>query len=1236
MAQAYFGIEETTPWSGCTLTGVTACGPYVAPYAGALPLNSFTGLTLVSGTRGTSHDIVQDFLVGGTSNFEESATGTGFAPGAGRFDVCVDFSCVSMPEGAGTGGFGLRFVAKQDATNYAESDISKGSTLLGQRTFTPAEALIGSVTCGTTAIPRFGTLRHVGNGSGVITSYYLDNSLGWTALGTTPNIGLSISGFSISSNATNSGTPVPVKVVYRSLRSRIPTTSGGTYTCESPAIDTEDGYRGIWWNTVAGVSGSISMQVRTASTQGGLSSASYATATKGKAIAPTAANRWVQWKATWTGLSTTAAAPELHGVFINSTLNQANARLLARRLTASIQRHNAPSTQNSIAFTQGSYQIGSAGPFSQGVHLAGGMCACIAAGVTSWTFNGLSYDAQANVLADVDCSIRANGTSAGQLPGFTRFVYDFAAAATASPSFLATIPNRGTWNTNLAGSVGGSLVATNYYAAAMSVQGFLTRMNVLDAGNWTTVADAAINANNTVLQGATLYKGDGVWNDTAQPTPTYTHVGDNYTPIIALSYSATAALKPTWNNAASANAVCTATYRRLRQFCADGVFTVTSRSISGCAPLQQSIAVRRLERQLGISPDGVSRELAGQAVWRTVTESTFWSVDVVGAGLAKSTNAAAIVDSYESHSVNTAIATGELLLLAEDSALYGVAQGTAPTAAAGYTAVWPAAKKAVVRGTGANDVPAVMFAAGDTDVTAVLDTAFYHRPVHVVGFDNAIFFDQGTNRIGKGGGVNWRGNTGSGYTAGNANYLITPSVTSGVRIVGRGAYMFRAGQPSQMATAVYATNSPSVTSQQEAYFTDGYHTIAFATVGAGATFDYFEMHTCDLPMGTGQTTANTSTGGSTAADKWGYGEYASGPLGLQTYFIQSLAGPDTPTVTSPYGIISENAAASQRDYLARNIVVSFGTGGYTGATTTVASMAYSTAAMTPATEATYQSGFALSSGMYRWTDARGGQNGCVIATGVTNPTIGNYVVTGASVLCFRGEATASGAGSLPLYVGAGDCTAVSYSGTALVAASAAVNFAYEMASDGSTVTLQVPTVGAATFTIKSALVPGGVASRVRAVAVDAGEVPSRTAISAVSITANLTVSGSDVVIANAGLTAYSDSTGNRTQVFLYAVTVTSVVVSPSSVTLAGLATQQFTATVNGTNGVEQTVTWSATAGSIDASGLFTAPAASGGVQTITITATSTVDNTKTGTATVTIPALPSVGGGLSIGLWIGY
>jgi len=93
-------------------------------------------------------------------------------------------------------------------------------------------------------------------------------------------------------------------------------------------------------------------------------------------------------------------------------------------------------------------------------------------------------------------------------------------------------------------------------------------------------------------------------------------------------------------------------------------------------------------------------------------------------------------------------------------------------------------------------------------------------------------------------------------------------------------------------------------------------------------------------------------------------------------------------------------------------------------------------------------------------------------------------------------------------------------------------------------------------------------------------------------------------------------------------TVTSVTISPSTATVINNGgTQQFSATVNGTNNPSQTVTWSlmgaASLSSISSSGLLTvdqhqAP----GVNILTVRATSTFDASKYGTAMVTVSSIP--------------
>ncbi len=80
-------------------------------------------------------------------------------------------------------------------------------------------------------------------------------------------------------------------------------------------------------------------------------------------------------------------------------------------------------------------------------------------------------------------------------------------------------------------------------------------------------------------------------------------------------------------------------------------------------------------------------------------------------------------------------------------------------------------------------------------------------------------------------------------------------------------------------------------------------------------------------------------------------------------------------------------------------------------------------------------------------------------------------------------------------------------------------------------------------------------------------------------------------------------------------TITSVTVSCPNPTLAQGASEQCSATVAGTGNFSPAVNWSASAGTISATGVFTAPNAAGQV---TITATSAADPTKAGAAAVTV------------------
>ncbi len=78
--------------------------------------------------------------------------------------------------------------------------------------------------------------------------------------------------------------------------------------------------------------------------------------------------------------------------------------------------------------------------------------------------------------------------------------------------------------------------------------------------------------------------------------------------------------------------------------------------------------------------------------------------------------------------------------------------------------------------------------------------------------------------------------------------------------------------------------------------------------------------------------------------------------------------------------------------------------------------------------------------------------------------------------------------------------------------------------------------------------------------------------------------------------------------------------SPASATLTSSQQKQFTATVRGTSNTA--VTWSAAKGSVDANGLYTAPAVSVSTSVV-VTATSKADSSKSASATVTVDPVSS-------------
>jgi Putative Ig domain len=148
--------------------------------------------------------------------------------------------------------------------------------------------------------------------------------------------------------------------------------------------------------------------------------------------------------------------------------------------------------------------------------------------------------------------------------------------------------------------------------------------------------------------------------------------------------------------------------------------------------------------------------------------------------------------------------------------------------------------------------------------------------------------------------------------------------------------------------------------------------------------------------------------------------------------------------------------------------------------------------------------------------------------------------------------------------------------------------------------------------------------------VSGGQSPYRFAVSVGQLPNGLglnpltgSITGAPLVSGSYGFTvAVSDQTGATGQRALTLLVGggnpgIQVSVSPSNGSVSSGGTQQFTATVNGTS--QTSVTWTASAGTINSTGLFTAPAVTANTN-VTITATSLANSASTGSASLTVAA----------------
>ena len=185
---------------------------------------------------------------------------------------------------------------------------------------------------------------------------------------------------------------------------------------------------------------------------------------------------------------------------------------------------------------------------------------------------------------------------------------------------------------------------------------------------------------------------------------------------------------------------------------------------------------------------------------------------------------------------------------------------------------------------------------------------------------------------------------------------------------------------------------------------------------------------------------------------------------------------------------------------------------------------------------------------------------------------------------------------------------------ALIGCGGGVSTGNNQPAPGSTITSVAPSCTPSSITVSAT-------SQCTAIVKGSGTYSSAVTWSASSGTVN--TSGVFTAPASAGnVTVTATSTQDATKSGTATITVqapssavTSVKATCIPSTISPGATSQCTASVQGTGAFSSAVTWSANAGTINSSGLFTAPAAAASV---TITATSVQDTTKSAMATVTV------------------
>lgn len=1062
--QHYLGMEET-PYSGGTLTTMENTNHRLSLPIVQHELGTFTGLTNISGTRNTSHAIEFGRLKIVGAMEEEWDT----ALSSGDFDCRIDYDLVTTQSDTSGTGVARMLQVYYSAGNYVEIRLlSTNAIQFYRNTASGGDTAVGSAASG---IGRFGTIRITRAGNVFAAYFWSYATNAWVQIG---------------SNYTNAHTGSPkVRIVQSvsggsvkwwtsNLRSVFPSSTSGNW--ESADLDTEDGYRGISWYTVAGT-GTVTVEVKTASTQGGLSSASYAAATSGAAVTPSASNRWVKVKVSIASGSTTAASPEVGPVLVDSTLASANATALMNTLMCGWIRHT--NANNRLALAEAAVGAGSTTTALYS-RIGNGLGEWIAAGNNpSWTWRSTTVDLAAQLVAGFD-------QTTADLSGVSQLQVEAAQALPGIYAARASLTITGTQKTNWCDRIHaqiGSLNSTNWNSFALLNRQSLNLLNAADAGFETTgnnlpYASSTLDTNWSNL--STSYRSDGIWDDVE---PGISEHFDVYSSIITGDLSRFNSLAPSYVQVTNGTiAAAIQRHRRNLLHMADdrGDAYYMGRSVHGASIMQAGWCAMMVAKTTA-TLYGQARELLGRGIMRYLQDTHYAGFEFGSAMPVRKGNSSAI-ESYSKSGTINGNNLNVILIAAATSALFA-ATSTAYAGQSAQAHTWPDAGLAYVRGSDSTD-PLLMLSGRDwDDSTSENQRSKYCGRILSPRFGQDVHIEAG------------KPNTQNGFwyyrdSALSSFNICSLQAYSSVNLfrTGKGVVLWRTGTAKEYSATVGGTATS--TAQTDVFFAKDNHVAAFAKIVLGArTASFIAINTPVVPLASGASASNTGTG---TSPRYGYQENADG-LAEQ---VTELAGSATTTnVQTNFGTGVDRLNNQGQS-------ISIVSGSQTGTQYAGADIALSHAAMVTATEKAYISSYSRSTDAI--TFQAGADEDCYLhmGSGGTNPTVGSYTLTG-TVKAFSGKT-----GATPSYFGGGDLTAISHSGAGnLVGLGSAGNVAVEILS--ATTTRVWSTIG--DITLHAACLPTGF-NKIYAYDVDGV---------AVDITGSCTITpGVSVVIPSSTVTTY--------------------------------------------------------------------------------------------------------------------